>query len=212
MVRKIKVISLLVVYLFSTLALAFGLFKFFEAETVYKANLLLKEDKPFEAFKIFERLEKHKIYLWVDRYNLLDPVWYYSWGLSALRTGDYKKARIVFEKAAKRFQDPYNRASAYFNQGEARLWQWDAGAFENAAESYTEALRQNPDFLLAKKRLEWLKQADLVKSQKEEQLKKGTERREKSEKEREGKDKSDQLPQEKENKYKSSEGKQRRGY
>lgn len=208
MKRKIRRFFKIVLIGAAALAVAFGIFKSLERDFIRRATEHLEKNEPYKALAAFDLWQTSEVYRLVEEWKLMDPLWHYHWGLAALRTGDYQKAYVQFRRAGEVSSDPVLKSLAYFNQGEARLWQWDAGAFEDAASLYIEALKIDSEMVIAKKRLEWLRQANLVKTKAELKAKgdKGKQGKRSDEQDK------DQDMSEKSEKFKSTQGKQRRGY
>ncbi len=205
MKRKIKKFSKIIVIVAAFLALTFGVFKNLERGFIRRATEHLNKNEPYAALAAFDSWQAFRVHQKVAEWGLMDPLWHYHWGLAALRVGDYQKAYAQFRRVGEISSDPVLKSLAYFNQGEARLWQWDAGAFEDAASLYIEALKIDHEMVIAKKRLEWLRQANLIKTKAEMKAKgKG--------KGRPNNDNRDEKGGEDSEKFKSTQGKQRRGY
>lgn len=206
MKRKIRRFLNVILIVAAILAVAFGIFKNLERDFIRRATEHLNKDEPYEALAAFDSWQAFKIHRLASEWGLMDPLWHYHWGLAALRVGDYQKAYAQFRRVGEVSSDPILKSLAYFNQGEARLWQWDAGAFEDAASLYIEALKIDSEMVIAKKRLEWLRQANLVKTK--------AELKTKGDKGKPGKrsDEQDKDKDEQSEKFKSTQGKQRRGY
>ncbi len=211
MKRKIAKFFKIILIIMAFLALTAGTFKHLERKFIERATEHLERDEPYAALEAFDSWQTFKVHQLVSQWGLMDPLWYYHYGLAALRVGDYQKAYKLFGRVAEFSREPKLKSLAYFNQGEARLWQWGAGAFEDAASLYIETLKIDENMMPAKKRLEWLRQANLIKTKAEMKAKgdKGQRSKDKSDKNGERGDNNDG---EKDNRFKSTQGKQRRGY
>ncbi|OGD30880.1 hypothetical protein A2833_03035 [Candidatus Azambacteria bacterium RIFCSPHIGHO2_01_FULL_44_55] len=205
MKRKIRRFFKVILIAAAMLAVVFGIFKYLERNFIRRATERLDKNEPYAALAEFDSWQSFKIHRLALEWGLMDPLWYYHWGLAALRTGDYQKAYVQFRRVSEVSSDPVLKSLAYFNQGEARLWQWDAGAHENAASLYIDALKINPEMVIAKKRLEWLRQANLVKTKAEMKARGDKGRPNQDSKNQDDKDGQSE-------KFKSTQGKQRRGY
>ena len=194
--------------LLSALSVVFGLFKYSERRVVAQAGKYLERSEPYKAVEIFKNFEANGLSRLAIKHEVVDPLWHYTYGLALLKTSDYVNAAKESERAAYGFKDNKEKSLAYFNFGEARLWQWDGGAFEEAALLYQEALKYDFEMVMAKKRLEWLRMANLIKGESSGNPKdkgKGDLNNDKA-------DKSDGKSQSDEEKFKQTNEKRRRGY
>ncbi len=206
--RWLKRIFLFTFLFLAVLLIAFGAFKHSERRLIGEANDYFEKNEPYEAIKAFGNFESIQFNRLAVKYGIVDPLWHYTYGLALLRTSNYANAAREFERAVYGFKNSKEKSLAYFNFGEARLWQWDGGAFEEAALLYQEALKCDSELIIAKKRLEWLRMANLIKGESAGNPKeKG---KEKSKENQQGKEK--QPGEGGDEKFKQTEEKRRRGY
>lgn len=207
--RWLKRVFLSLLLLLAAVSVAFGLFKYSERRLIGDAKSYLEKNEPHKAAEIFKNFGTPVLNRMAIKYEIVDPLWHYTYGLAFLRTSDYVGAAKEFERAAFLFKSNKEKSLAYFNFGEARLWQWGSGAFEEAALLYQEALKYDSELIIAKKRLEWLRMADMIKGESAGNPK---EKGDKAKEGRQGQEKQQGGNGQNNEKFKQTEEKRRRGY
>lgn len=110
-----------------------GLFSEHPNVTLRHGNLDYKKGKYSEAIDKYNK---------VFRKNQDDPLLNYNLGTFLYRQGDYDTSAHFFENAIKFITDKKLKSKAYYNLGNAYM---QKKQFDKAIQSYSDALKYNPD-------------------------------------------------------------------